>query len=97
LDNNAIIGYIAGKIRKVNSCFQQKRALLDNMIVNEHYRSLGIGTLLADQFKKWCQDNQVEEILVDVFAKNNQGINFYKNNGFADYEVLLKYKFDNKK
>jgi Acetyltransferases len=92
LYDSKTIGYLSGLIRKTNSCFKTKRAVIDNMIIEEKYRNEGIGTLLIDEFKKWCKENSVDEILVDVFMKNNKGINFYKNNDFDDYEAFLKCK-----
>lgn len=94
LDNNVIIGYLDGAIRKPFPVFKSKRAILENMIVDERYRNKGIGTILINHFKKWCQENDVEEIIVDIYAANNQGINFYKNNGFDNYQVQLRNKLD---
>ena len=94
IDRNIVIGYLSGTIKKTNLAFNRSRAVLDNMVISENYRDQGIGTLLVEKFKLWCIKNNVKEILVDVFEANTKGINFYKNNGFDNYEVLLKCNLD---
>jgi len=90
--NGKIIGYLAGSISEQISYIIETFAELDNMCVNEEYRRYGVGTLLMNEFKKYCKDNNIENIKVTASAKNTKAIQFYMKNGFEDYNVTLKYK-----
>ena len=87
-----IVGYLAGTISEQLSYLTESFAEIDNMCVNEEYRSLGIGTLLIDEFKKYCKEKNIQNIKVTAYAKNSKAIQFYMKNGFEDYNVTLKYK-----
>ena len=91
LDKN-IIGYLAGSISEEASYITQSFAELDNMYVEDKYRRLGVGTLLINEFKKYCKNKNVQNIKVTASAKNNRAINFYLKNGFEEYNVTLKMK-----
>jgi len=87
-----IVGYLAGTICKEVSYITESFAELDNMYINEEYRRFGIGTLLINEFKKYCKEKNIQNIKVTASAKNNKAINFYMKNGFEDYNITLKYK-----
>jgi len=89
--DNKIIGYLAGILLEKHPCYMaNKRAELENMLVLKEYRDLGIGSSLVKNFKEWCKEKCVEEIKVTASAFNTEGINFYKRNGFKEYDVVLK-------
>lgn len=90
--NGKIIGYLAGSISEQISYITETFAELDNMYVNEEYRRYSVGTLLINEFKKYCKDNSIENIKVTASAKNSKAIQFYMKNGFEDYNVTLKLK-----
>ena len=87
-----IIGYLAGSISEQISYITETFAELDNMYIDEKYRRFGVGTLLINEFKKYCKDNSIENIKVTASAKNSKAIQFYMKNGFEDYNVTLKCK-----
>ena len=91
LDKN-IIGYLAGSISEEVSYITQSFAELDNMYVEDKYRRIGVGTLLIDEFKKYCKEENIQNIKVTASAKNSRAIKFYMKNGFEDYNVTLKMK-----
>ena len=68
----------------------KKQAELDNMCILEEYRKLGIGTQLFLEFKRICKNNNISELKVVASYKNLNAINFYKNNGFVESELILK-------
>lgn len=90
--NGKIIGYLAGSISEQISYITETFAELDNMCVNEEYRRYGVGTLLINEFKKYCKENNIENIKVTASSKNTKAIQFYIKNGFEDYNVTLKCK-----
>lgn len=87
-----IVGYLAGSICEEISYIAESFAELDNMCIDDEYRRFGIGTLLMDEFKKYCKEKNMQNIKVTASAKNNRAIQFYMKNGFEDYNVTLKYK-----
>ena len=87
VDNDKVIGLIMGSITKYEKydyldykC--PKRGVIDELIVTKKVRSNGIGKLLIDKMEKYFLSQQCEYVLVDVFAYNNGGINFYTKNNF---------------
>ena len=87
-----IVGYLAGSICEQISYITETFAELDNMCINEEYRRFGIGTLLINEFKKYCKEKNIQNIKVTASAKNSRAIQFYIKNGFEDYNITLKYK-----
>jgi ribosomal protein S18 acetylase RimI-like enzyme len=87
VDNDKAIGLIMGTITKYEEydyldykC--PKRGVIDELIVTKNVRSNGIGKLLIDKMENYFLNQQCEYVLVDVFAYNNIGINFYTKNNF---------------
>jgi len=87
-----IVGYLAGSICEQISYITETFAELDNMCINDKYRRFGIGTLLMNEFKKYCKEKNIQNIKVTASAKNSRAIQFYIKNGFEDYNITLKYK-----
>ena len=69
-----VVGYLAGSICEQISYITEKFAELDNMCINEEYRRFGIGTLLMNEFKKYCKENNIQNIKVTASAKNSKAI-----------------------
>jgi len=94
-DDKKIIGYICGGLSYTPARIV-KKAKLENIIVIEGFRNKKIGSRLAKEFFKWCQSKNIRNILVTTFAKNSAALNFYKNLGFKNLEVILekKIRFD---
>ena len=87
-----IVGYLAGSICEQISYIKETFAELDNMCIDDDYRRFGIGTLLMNEFKKYCKEKNMQNIKVTASAKNDRAIQFYRKNGFEDYNVTLKIK-----
>lgn len=87
--NEKVIGYLAGSINERGSYEEIQYGEINNMLVDEKCRGLGVGKLLIDSFKKYCKDNNIENIKVEASAKNINAINFYKKNGFEEFNVTF--------
>lgn len=94
VDGNKVVGYLAGSVNIQSSYVTKSLAEIDNMFIMEDYRRTGLGTMLINEFKKYCSDIGIEEIKVTASAKNSNAINFYKKNGFEDFETTLKIALD---
>lgn len=91
-NNNKIIGYLAGSIAGKPSYSTKTLAELDNFYIDEKYRRKGIGKKLVLELKKYCINNEIDEIKVSSKASNNNAKEFYKNNGFDEFEITYKMK-----
>ena len=88
---NKIIGYLCGGLTKAETYrILPVVAELENMFILDEFRSNGIGTKLYNEFLKWCKTKKVDKIRVNASAQNELAINFYKNNNFKEYALILE-------
>ena len=59
-----------------------KRGIITELIVTSKVRSKGVGKALMDKMEQYFKDSGCEYVLVDVFAYNKIGINFYDKMGY---------------
>ena len=87
--NEKIVAYLAGTINEKGSYEEIQYGEINNMLVLEECRGLGIGKLLIDDFKRYCKNKGINNIKVEASAKNKNAISFYKKNGFEDFNITL--------
>lgn len=87
IDNDKVIGLIMGCISSYNEfdyldykC--PKEGEITELIVTSKVRSNGVGQALMNKMEEYFKSLGCEYILVDVFAYNEKGINFYDKQGF---------------
>lgn len=87
IENDKAIGLIMGCIPPYDEydyldykC--PKRGRITELIVTSKIRSKGIGNMLINKMEDYFKTVGCEYILVDVFAYNNIGINFYNKCGY---------------
>ncbi|MFB4166941.1 GNAT family N-acetyltransferase [Virgibacillus sp. JSM 102003] len=55
------------------------------MMINQMYRSNGIGKLLLQELLDWCENNSfIEKVSLGVLSTNYKAIKLYKNMGFTE-------------
>jgi len=59
------------------------------MLVKDECRGYGIGKKLINNFKDYCRENNIYNVKVEASAKNENAINFYKKNGFEEFNITL--------
>jgi ribosomal protein S18 acetylase RimI-like enzyme len=59
-----------------------KRGEITELIVSKNIRSKGIGNELIKKLEEYFKNEGCEYVLVDVFAYNEIGINFYNKQGY---------------
>lgn len=85
------VGYLTGGIQKAEDYRNIKFTCeLTSMWVDEDYRSRGVGKKLIEEFEKWCKEKSILRLRVVASAQNKQGINFYKREGFEEYNLTLE-------
>jgi ribosomal protein S18 acetylase RimI-like enzyme len=69
-------------------------AHVHTLILEEAYRGRGIGRALLDDAFKWCAENGVDEVSLDVAPKSTRSRDFYARYGFEEAVVTLVKKID---
>lgn len=87
--NDEIVGYLAGTINEKGSYEEIQYGEINNMLVKDECRGYGIGKKLINNFKDYCKENHIYNIKVEASAKNKNAINFYKKNGFEEFNITL--------
>lgn len=80
-----IDGKIAGSTTLQKGSTKRTSHVADfGITILKEYSGLKIGTLLMEEVIKWCKENQVEKIELDVFEENTPAIALYKKFGFIE-------------
>ena len=87
VENDKAIGLIMGTIPQYDEndyldykC--PKRGEITELIVTSKTRSKGVGQALMNKMEDYFKSVDCEYIIVDVFAYNKKGIDFYNKNGY---------------
>ena len=87
IENDKAIGLIMGIIPSYDEydyldykC--PKRGVITELIITSKVRSKGVGQALMDKIEAYFKLNNCKYSLVDVFAYNEIGINFYDKSGY---------------
>ena len=87
IENDKAIGLIMGIIPSYDEydyldykC--PKRGVITELIITSKVRSKGVGQALMDKIEAYFKLNNCKYSLVDVFAYNENAINFYNKKGY---------------
>ena len=97
LNNANVIGYLAGTINEKVSYEMIQYGEINNMLVDNNYRGTGIGKKLINQFKEYCKSKDINNLKVVASAKNSNAIEFYRKQGFEDFDITLTMKMEENK
>ena len=96
LKDENVIGYLAGSINEKGSYELIQYGEINNMLVDDKYRGLGVGKQLINQFKEYCKSKNITKLKVVASAKNKNAIDFYRKQGFTDFDVTLTMNIEEK-
>lgn len=87
IEGDKAIGLIMGTIRQYDEIDYldykcPKEGEITELIVTSKIRSKGIGQALMNKMEEYFKSVGCEYVLVDVFAYNKNGINFYDRQGY---------------
>lgn len=85
------VGYVALAIKKFGYR-KSKYVEIENIGVDQKYRSQGIGKMLIEETEKWARLQKASKLYVCAYWGNQRGVDFYKNNGFYESGVELDKK-----
>jgi len=91
-DDGKVVGYLAGGLSG-NESFRLdsgQHAELENMFIEQSYRSQKIGTGLMNAFIDWCKEKNVRRVRVVASPGNVGSIRFYERHGFVPLDLTLE-------
>ena len=87
IENDKAIGLIMGTIPEYEEydyldykC--PKRGVITELVISKNIRGNGIGNELITKMENYFKEQECEYVLVDVFAYNERGLNFYNKQGY---------------
>ena len=97
-ENNEVLGLVVGLINNEETKeydFQApKRGRVSELIVTKKIRSKGIGKQLLDKITQYFKENNCKDILIAVFAYNEDAIRFYEKNNYHTRMIEMTRKIE---
>lgn len=94
VDNNIVVGMIAGFVQNYDSrdnldyaC--PKKRIIAELIVSKTARCGGIGTQLLEEMEKYFKSIDCKYSQIDVFAPNENAKKFYNKNGYQNRMITM--------
>lgn len=67
----------------------ERRALLEDMVVDPGARRRGVGRALAEAARGWCRQEGASQLLLTVWEGNGGAERFYREAGFSSVNQVL--------
>ena len=97
-ENNEILGLVVCLINNEETKeydFQApKRGRVSELVVTKKIRSKGIGKQLLDKITQYFKENNCKDILIAVFAYNENAIRFYEKNNYHARLIEMTRKIE---
>ena len=87
-----IVGFISGKINKLEDKTHNKEGYIDDWYVEGDHRSKGIGKQLFDALVDEFKKQGCTHLAISAYAENSEALELYRKLGFHDFSVILKKK-----
>jgi ribosomal protein S18 acetylase RimI-like enzyme len=91
--DGAPVGYVffeAQTLAETSFCHARRRLYVHHLCVVEAMRRQGVATALLRLVERQAAADGVAEIALDVWAANEEAIQFFESIGFAQYNIALK-------
>ncbi len=85
-----IVGWIHGYIRRLLIC--DAHIEIGGLIIDEAYRSQGIGKNLVVACESWAHDKLIPSVIVRSNIRREGAHNFYQRNGYQTLKTSLTFK-----
>jgi ribosomal protein S18 acetylase RimI-like enzyme len=93
-DKDVVVGYVFVRVETIPWRSFNPIADVVNLGVIASYRGKGIGTRLFQQAKKLAIQRHAKRMSVSALSENPRTLNFYKRQGFGDFNVTMVLKLD---
>lgn len=67
----------------------RNRVCIAELCVLKNYRRQGTGSLLIQNAEQWAKNHKINNLVVLVYAFNQDAINFYQKLGYSPYSIQL--------
>ncbi len=88
IDGKAV-GYLVG-LESNLPWRTNRRGEINHMGVSPSYRSHGIGTMLVDEFKKWCLEKGITHFAATTYFDDKKVRVFYEKQGLTPIDITLE-------
>jgi GNAT superfamily N-acetyltransferase len=77
---------VVGWVHAFRALFMESKPFIEigGLIVDDKYRSKGVGKKLVEKIKEWCMEKQISVLRVRSQLKRKEAHQFYLNNGFIE-------------
>ena len=96
-DNGGVVGsiHVILLAAKDIPCLRpEMNVYIQDMVVSGKYRSRGTGTQLMEAAKEYGRKNGAAFVRTQVFPENEDGLRFYRKNGFAETMITIECPLD---
>lgn len=89
IENNTPIGYLKTALKEENTKFNNEKSLgIERIYVVQKFQGKKIGQILFRKALEIAKQEKLNYIWLGVWEKNQKAINFYKKNGFIEFDKL---------
>jgi diamine N-acetyltransferase len=92
---DVVVGFVQLYLRKTGGIPVEnplEYAQVDNFVVDEAHRGMGIGLALLNAARDWAKARGINGLRVGVFSSNTPAVELYKKAGFEPLTTLLEMK-----
>lgn len=90
IDQN-VVGMCSAQLL-VSTAEGGKSALIEDVVIAEHFRKQGIGRLLLSEIEKWALEKGAQRVQLLADYHNTSALNFYKQMGWSNTRLICLYK-----
>jgi len=85
--DNKVIGYLKLNFGQSQTELKDNKAVeIERIYVLKEYHGKGVGQMLYDQAIKIARQKNADYVWLGVWEENPRAINFYKKNGFVEFD-----------
>lgn len=97
IQNNITVGYLKLNFAQSQTELKENKALeIERIYVAREFQGKAVGQLLYEKALEIANNQNAEYIWLDVWEQNPKAINFYKKNGFVEFDKhIFKLGNDN--
>ena len=88
LDENKVLGYVSYTIKTRHV----SKLVVDQLVIKEELRGLGLGRILMDEVKKIALENNCERIELNCWMFNTNAQAMYEHIGFDKQRIMYELK-----
>ncbi len=85
--DGTVVGMCSGQLT-ISTAEGGPAVLIEDVVVHEDWRGLGIGAKLMDGISAWAKDNEATRLQLLADKQNTRAIDFYKHLGWQPTQLI---------